>query len=189
VTRRIAAAVVVAAMSAGCGLPTADPPERVPARRVPFGLLNADRAAAPLPARGPVALVYLVERGRLVSVARHVFGANVAAQGVRLVLAGPTSDEARQGITTDVPSQTRLISLDLIGRVATVDLSSEFGAVGGSDQVLAVAQIVWTLTSSPAVDAVGFSINGRPVDVPDGSGSLSATPRRRADFPAQAPRP
>jgi spore germination protein GerM len=73
------------------------------------------------------------------------------------------------------------------GNVATVDVSSEFGTVGGSDQVLAVAQIVYTLTSSRYIDSVRFAINGNPTEVPDGSGSLSGTPRTRKDYPRLAP--
>jgi spore germination protein GerM len=90
-------------------------------------------------------------------------------------------------LTSDVPSGTRLISLDLSGPVATVDLSSPLGTVGGSDQVLAVAQIVYTLTASRYIDSVRFAINGKAIEVPDSSGSLAKTPRGRADYRRLAP--
>jgi len=116
-----------------------------------------------------------------------VFGANVPAEAVRLLLTGPEPAEAAHGLTTDIPSGTRLISLDLTGPVAKVDLSAEFGTVGGSEQVLAVAQIVYTLTASRYIDAVSFAISGKPIEVPDGSGSLSRTPRNRQDYRNLAP--
>jgi spore germination protein GerM len=185
--RWAAATVAAAALAAGCGLPTSGHIERMDPSAVPFGLLRTAPPGTPAPApRGPVTDVYFVQGERLVTAARRVVGENIPAEAVRLLLAGPTTTEAARGLTSDVPAQTRLISLDLSGPVATVDLSSEFGTVGGSDQVLAVAQIVYTLTASRYIDAVRFAINGKPTEVPDGSGSLAGTPRTRRDYPRLA---
>lgn len=185
--RRAVVATVLVAAATGCGLP-GDRVEHIDKGSVPFGLLDtaSPLTASPEP-RGPHTSVYFVSQGRLDVAFRRVIGANVPAEALRLLLDGPTSDESAQGLATDVPTQTRLVSLDLAGRVATVDLSAEFGTVGGSDQVLAVAQIVYTLTESRYIDAVRFSINGRPVEVPDDSGSLSSVPRMRRDYRTVGP--
>lgn len=183
-------AAVVAAMGvvvSACGLPTTQQPERIDPATVPYGLLNIESAEPATPRAGPSTTVYLVRGDRLVAARRRVTGLNVPAEALRVLLKGPTADESAAGFVSDVPSQTRLISLDLNGVVASVDLSTDFGTTGGSQQVLAVAQIVYTLTASKFIDSVVFSLNGRPIETPDGSGSLSTAPRSRDDYRKEAP--
>ncbi len=186
--RTTAAAVVLAGLTAACGVPTDEHLQRIDPSTVPFHLLATAPPGTPAPqASGPVTHVYFVRNDHLVTATRRVVNENIPGQAVRLLVLGPTVQEAAAGLTSDIPAQTKLTSLDVAASVATVDLSPEFGTVGGSDQVLAVAQIVYTLTSSKFIDAVLFAINGKPVEVPDGSGSLSSAPRTRADYRDLAP--
>jgi spore germination protein GerM len=179
---------LVAVGATGCGLPASDHVERIDPRSVPFGLLESASPGTPTPSgHGLATAVFFVSGGRLVAAQRRTVGGNVPASSVRLLLVGPTPAEVAAGVRTDVPSGTRMVSLDVEGPIATVDLSEEFGTVGGSDQVFAVAQIVYTLTASRFIDAVRFAIRGHPIEVPDGSGSLSAVPRTRSDYPQLAP--
>ena len=186
--RRLLALLTVALACGGCGIPASGVPKPIAAASVPFNLLGTEQVGAQPPSLGPATLVYYVRKDRLAPVTRHISGSNVPAASVRMILTGPTSPEANDGLTSDVPARTRLVSLDVTGTVATVDLSKEFGTIGGSDQVLAVAQIVYTVTASRYINAVSFAINGRLVAVPDGSGSLSVSPRGRADYRALSPR-
>lgn len=182
------AVLALSIVCGGCGIPTSGVPKPIAAASVPFTLLGTEPVGAQPPSLGPATLVYYVRQDRLAPVTRHIPGSNVPAASVRMILSGPTASEANDGLASDVPARTRLVSLDVTGRVATVDLSKEFGTIGGSDQVLAVAQIVYTVTASRYIDAVSFAINGRRIEVPDGSGSLSVTPRARVDYRALAPR-
>jgi spore germination protein GerM len=171
-----------------CGLPSDGHIERLEPSSVPFGLLAPAESGSPAPPpRGPSTNVYLVRNDRLATATRTVLGENVPAEAVRLLLDGPLPEEAVRGLTTAVPSGTRLISLDLARGVATIDLSPEFGTLGGSEQVLAVAQLVYTLTASKYINAVRFAINGKAVEVPDGSGSLARAARSREDYRQLAP--
>lgn len=181
-------AAILLLTAVGCGVPVSGHVERMDPRTVPFHLLStsAPTSAAPQ-AHGPATSIYFIAGDRLSIVQRRVVGENVPAEAVRLLLVGPDGQEASAGLTTDIPAQTRLISLDLTGPVATVDLSSEFGTLGGSEQVAAVAQIVYTLTGSRYIDSVRFAINGDLTEVPDGSGSLANAPRSRRDYPHLAP--
>jgi spore germination protein GerM len=175
--------LALALAAGGCGLPAPGDVDRVDPATVPFGLLDTTAPGAPTAApRGPVAQVFFVRDQRLVAIPRRVVGENVPSEAVRLLLEGPTAVEAAAGVTSDVPARTRLISLDLTGHVVTVDFTDEFGTVGGSDQVLAVAQLVYTLTASRYIESVRFAINGKPTEVPNGSGSLSSAPRTRHDY-------
>lgn len=179
---------LAATLLAGCGVPVGGPPTRIDPTTVPFDLLAPSGTAAPEAEAGRAISIYLVDGDRLVPATRHVTGTNVPARSLGVLFLGPTTAEAAQGYRTAIPSLTRLISLDVSDRVATVDLTKQFGSLGGSDQVLAVAQIVFTLTASPRIRAVTFAIGDTPIAVPDGSGSLDTTARTRDDYPQQAPR-
>ena len=187
-TRRWLLLSLLVALLAGCA-PDTGHVHRVAPSSVPFGLMSISRSsgASDVP-RGPTTRVYLLHGGRLKAAVRRIVGANVPAEAMRSLLAGPTESESAAGLDTAIPPETHLLSLDVSTGIATVDLSTEFGALGGDNQTDAVAQIVYTITASPYIDAVRFDINGRPIEVPDGTGSLSATPKRRDDYPALRPR-
>lgn len=185
----VLALLVVVAAAAGCGVPVGSGPTRIDPSTVPYGLLNESGTAAPDELFGRAVPIFLVDGDRLVSVTRHVSGTNVAQHSLGALLLGPTAIEASRGYRTAIPSDVRLISLDYVGdTVASVDLTPAFGAISGSDQVLAVAQIVFTLTASSRIHAVQFAVADKPVAVPDGHGTLDTAPRTRADYRAQAPR-
>ncbi len=70
----------------------------------------------------------------------------------------------------------------LVAGTAEVDLLSAISALAGDEQLLAVAELVCTLTGRPGVGRVSFTLNGAPVDVPRGDGSLTARPVSRDDY-------
>ena len=59
-----------------------------------------------------------------------------------------------------------MLGLSIDNGVATVDLSSEFEAGGGSPSILVrLGQVVYTLTQFPTVESVAFEVEGRPASV------------------------
>lgn len=181
--RRVLSGSALVMVLAGCGLPPSGRVTTVDPTTVPFRLLQSSPpSSATSRPHGPTTQVYLVAHDHLATVPRRVVGQNIPAEAVRSLLNGATTMETTRGLTSDIPTETRLISLDLKGPVATVDLSEQFGTVGGTDQVLAVAQVVYTLTASTYINAVRFAINGKLIEVPNGSGSLAYTPRSRSDY-------
>jgi len=114
----------------------------------------------------------------------------VGAAAMEALLAGPNEDEmaARPAMYTTVPEGTRFLGLTIKDGVATVDLSREFESGGGSAAVLGrLAQVVYTLTQFPTVDAVSFKLDGEPVTVFSGEGVLLDHPVGRADYTDQLP--
>lgn len=183
------AALALMPVLAACGLPSTGQAKTIDPSGVPFGLLSPSPADLASPqAQGRPTAVYFVRDDRLVTALRRVDGENAPAEIVRMLLEGPTREESAANITSDIPEGTRLVSLDVVGSMATVDLSNQFGTAGGSDQVLAVAQMVYTLTTTGQIRTVQFAIDGKVIEVPDGSGSLASTPRSRADYAQVAPR-
>jgi hypothetical protein len=63
-----------------------------------------------------------------------------------------------------------------------------FISIGGGNQLLAVAQVLWTLTEFPGIDGVLFVLDGPLVAVPTDDG-LTDRPVDRADYAAVAPCP
>jgi hypothetical protein len=80
---------------------------------------------------------------------------------MRELIAGPTRAEFNHGFRTYVPTNTRVLSVKVANRVATVDLNERFAF--GSDQaslLARLAQVVRTLTGLQGAKKVQFLMNG-----------------------------
>jgi hypothetical protein len=184
-------AVLVAACSTGATTSPRDLPS--PSAAPPSG-----PAATSAPVNGTVEFnVYFLmhdprELEFLVPVHRAVPQTDdVTAAAIRELLAGPTAGErsgdngGRHGglaqLSTALPDQATLLTVDIQGGIATVDLSGAFGPV--EDVATAVnrqAQIVYTLTQFPTIDGVVFLEEGKPVAVVEGhEGTNSFGPASR----------
>ena len=112
----------------------------------------------------------------------------VATAAVGFLLDGPSDmeDPTRPALVTTIPDGTRLLGITIEDRIATVDLSREFESGGGSASVFGrLAQVVYTLTQFPTVDAVTFKLDGEPVTVFSGEGVVLNHPVGRADYTDQ----
>ncbi|HEY8705234.1 MAG TPA: GerMN domain-containing protein [Gaiellaceae bacterium] len=106
-----------------------------------------------------------------------------ASAAVRGLLAGPTAAERRRGLSSTVPSGSRLLGLTVKDGLATVDLSSRFASGGGSASMNArLAQLVYTLTAVAGVERVNLHLEGRLVRVFSSEGLLLYQPLRRSDY-------
>lgn len=111
----------------------------------------------------------------------------VAQTAIESLLEGPSPAEG-SGLATAIPAGTELLGVAVDDGLARVDLSSSFDDGGGSTAMLArLAQVVFTLTQFPTVDAVEFQIDGEPVDVFSAEGIVIDHPQTRADFEELAP--
>jgi len=193
VTRRrlglLAATLVLALISGACGIPNSSAPQSLSRRDVPFGLLSPS-ASSPRanPSRPQVpTVVYLLQAGHLVP-AVHSVDAPLSLQKVLDALVrGPTDRESTSGLQSAISTQARLTATGVAGGVATVDLGGGFGQIGGREQILAVAQAIFTVTNLPSVTGVIFTDAGQPVDAPAGDGTLTSGPLVRQDFATLAP--
>jgi germination protein M len=105
----------------------------------------------------------------------------VATQAVELLLEGRGGSS--EGVGTAIPDGTRLLGIAIDAGVATVDLSSEFEAGGGSSSMfLRLAQVVYTVTQFPTVYGVRFRLDGEPVEVFSSEGIVLDGPVGRADY-------
>lgn len=125
--------------------------------------------------------------GALVTVRRPVAPGAPDARletALRALLAGPTPDERRRGIVSEIPPGTALRSVRVQGGIAVVDLTSSFARGGGSTSMQArVWQVVYTGTQSRAASGVQILLDGRRVEALGGEGVLIGTPLRRPAAP------
>ena len=104
----------------------------------------------------------------------------VATAAVRELLAGPASDE--RGLLTMIPAGSRLLGITIDGSVATVDLSGAFESGGGSMSMFGrLAQLIYTVTQFPTVDAVRLRLDGQPVESIGGEGVIVGAGLGRTD--------
>ena len=113
---------------------------------------------------------------------------SVARAATELLLGGPTNDERSAGLSTAIPTDTRLRSINLSDGVLTVDLSKEFVAnADGPTMRRRLAQLVFTLTQFENVVSVRVRIDGQPTATFGTSGVTLDVPLDRNDFTAETP--
>ena len=182
-TRRRSAAVAVVAATLvastlGCGVPEE-------------GLVTIDRSEMPASLReesttttapeGPdvaVAAVHWIRGQELVQESVLFESGPDVGRLLALLERGPSEDGA--GATTRSAISGTDAIVDAVQRDDTVVV--ELAEVTGPDQVLAIAQVVMTLTSLPGVDSVRFVRDDETVEVPLPDGQLVRRPLTAADY-------
>lgn len=133
--------------------------------------------------RRAVSVYFLQGEELIVGESREPTTEGVAGEALRELLEGPNDFEQDVGLTSAIPSGTRLIGVDIDDGVARIDLSDEFESGGGSQSMQArVAQVVYTATQFAQVDRVRILIDGEEVDAIGGEGLVVEEPLAREDF-------
>ncbi len=188
----LALATVVLLGAAGCGVSYDSGPHAIPANQIPFHLLSP---ATTTTTRPPAAVsvpvtVYFVgpTRQSLVPSARSVAPPETLTEVLDVLLAGPTTLEAARRVTTALSSNVRVRSATVSGTIATINFNTAFEEISGTAQVLAVAQVVYTVTGQLGTEVgVQFAIDGTPVPVPTATGAEVTGPVHLLDYVALAP--
>lgn len=182
--RRVAAGAGVLVMFlAGCGIATQRQPQAISTRNVPFGLLSPTPSSSGTVApQHTVVEIWVVRHGRLLPLHIRAPLPGRPDQAMRVLLGGLPSADVSRGLGSAIPDGTRLLSFDLVGSVARIDLSPQFAQARSRDQILAVAQLVYTATYGGEATAVSFSIADKPIEVPELDGSLTGRPVSRLTY-------
>jgi len=179
--------VLVAVMAAACGVPKDTGPRLVEPQQVPFDLLapTAGATTTTVPGLTPTRQVsiYLADAdGHLVPVSREVGAPATLSKAITSLLAGPSTDEADR-LHSAITSDTRLLHVrGPVDGLATIDLRCQLLEVTGRQQILALAQVVYTATAFPGCDRVLFQFGGATREVPNGDGTLVSTPLGRLSY-------
>lgn len=180
--RRVLTSVILVGLSlSSCGLRPDPHPRALGADAVPRGVQGRPPQASTGTMR---ILVYFSRDTVLVAVPRAVRSGSDPSTALQSLTAGPSRREQDAGIVSAVSATTfgPQVTVGPDG-VAVVDSpGTEKDSSGRTDEVLAFAQVVLTLTSLPDVQAVSFRREGRPLPVPRGDGTLNADPLTRRDY-------
>jgi spore germination protein GerM len=175
----------LAAVAAGCALPTQGSPSAIPASRVPFNLLDphppTTTTTQPKPSSYVGAKVYFLNakaNNALTPTDRLVSAPAQLPAIITALVSGPSSGESAAGLTTAIPSDVAVLSAaETSPNVVTVNFSTAFGQIAGTATEQAVAQVVTTVVNEIGLGTgVVFEINGTHTSVPIANGSQVAGP-------------
>jgi spore germination protein GerM len=175
--------VVMVLTVASCGVPSQSAAEKIPPDQVPFGLVAAGEVSTTTTdvLNPSAATVYLIRADKLVPVERSSSGLG-AMDRVAVLAEGPTEAESADGFRSAINDEAVVGGVTVTGPLAVVDFTSRFSELPRGDQLLAVAQLVYTLTEIPGVTELSFRLEGRPTAVPRADGSLSDLPVTPSDY-------
>ena len=180
----VMAAALVAACGGSGGGASPTPAVTVTVTETPSASPSATTPPTATPSAMTTLSLYFL-RGEELGVAERRVPSTTkpATAATEALLAGPTEAERAAGLTSAVPSGTRLLGLSIDGTTARVDLSAQFAAGGGSLSMQArVAQVVYTLTQFKTVQSVTFMLEGDAVDALGGEGLILDAGQTRADW-------
>ncbi|MCJ7796672.1 MAG: GerMN domain-containing protein [Thermoleophilia bacterium] len=195
----LAALLVLAALLIGCGSadnvkdggPVSTQPGPAPTVAPGGSTSTSEGQATTTSAPGETIQVtaYFTMNEKVAAAHRQVpYTKEVAKAAMEELLKGPNAQEKEVGMFTTVPADTLLLGIAVNDKIATVDLSKEYESGGGSlSMSLRLAQVVYTLTQFPTIDAVQFKLDGKPVDVFGGEGLILDHPVGRADYEELTP--
>lgn len=122
---------------------------------------------------------------QLVSVPRTITFTNTPlTETLKALLSGPSSTETASEIITNIPNDTKLLSVSIKNGVAYVNFSKEFeyNSYGRESTVAQIKQVVYTVTEFTNVKFVQFMINGQIKTYLGGEGVIINKPLSRNDF-------
>ncbi len=174
-------ALVLLLLLAGCGVDVQDRPESISIPEPP-----TTDAGPTTDSGGEEVTVFFVRGARLEAASRSTARPGVES-ALELLVAGPSRSEVIDGLRTALAPQTLLPEPTGSTRpVITIAVSREFTDVAGGNQLLAVAQVVWTATQVPGIELLRVTADGQPVEVPTDEG-LTDDPVGRSDYRSVAP--
>lgn len=187
---RRAAALVALVLAGACGVPEEEEAVVVRDQDVPFDLLapsttttsTTSTTVPEVPVDRIVEVCLVQSDGGVVPIERTLARRRTLDEVMEALRRGPTADESRFGLSTGLPAPEALGAVSLSGGTAAVALGEAFVQAPAPTQVVAIAQVVCTLTGQPGVGRVQFTYQGQPVQVPLPDGSLAGGSVSRDDY-------
>jgi hypothetical protein len=192
-TRRVIAAVVVAALTLGsgaaCGVPDDDNnASTISPDDVPYGLLGATSSTRPggNESSSSSPRIFWIDADDELVPRRPRLDGQSTEPAVRLLLAalvdGPSGQTRDLGLGSAVGPSISIRLIEQSGRLALIDV--DFGPQEPSaDRLpLAMGQIVLTAVSAPGVDQVQITHDGEQIEVPTPGGALKAGALSASDY-------
>lgn len=182
---RILGSLLAIFVLAGCGIEAEEEPRALRVG-IPEDRLSIDEGTPDPPVEIATSIYLVSDSGQLRPSVRQIGASQQPstrlASALERLIDGPVAREAEDGLRSAVPSTTDVLGVTIDGATAVVDLSSEFASIGGEQEVLAVGQVVLTVTTFPGVRRVLLRLDGRPTDLPLPDGSFAEGPVVLGDY-------
>ena len=183
--RVLAAPVTIAVIVAGglalsaCGIPTQRSASPISTGGTRISLPHTQPTISPCTKSGcvPIDVYFVAASGHLRPAGRVVPRDATLTTIIRSLLSGPTTAEQALGIRTALGAGIQLLSASVTThkKSATLDFNTHFFTLSGTQEVVGVAQVVYTVNSIMPGAGVTFEIDGGPIEVPVESGALATT--------------
>jgi germination protein M len=121
----------------------------------------------------------------LVSVDRNVsYKDTPLTETISSLLKGPSENEKTKEVITNIPHNSKLISVSIKDNTAYVNFSKDFeyNTYGKDATVIQIKQIVYTATEFPNIKSVQILIDGKVIKYLGGEGVMINKPLSRSDF-------
>ncbi|MFM1751160.1 MAG: hypothetical protein RL119_122 [Actinomycetota bacterium] len=102
------------------------------------------------------------------------------------LIAGPSNSEKSQDFGTAIPVGTRVLNLVAAGKRVTLDLSGPLNQLPDEELIIALAQIVYTMSEGFYIREVIIKIDGQNVEWPRQDGTRKSDPLTIFDYPTAA---
>ena len=172
--------LLLTVLVAGCGFPTQGSSSKVVAEEPPSLITEPEGGRPSL----ETVSVWFVGNERLEPGSRRLESPADAGSVLATLLAGPSPSEVERGLRSAIPAAEMLVGVTVSAGRAEVQLASDFLDIPAGDQVLALGQIVFSMTDLRGVGRVRFLIDDEPVVIPLPSGDSSQDSVSRDDFEA-----
>jgi len=177
--RAMLANLAMLAVAPGCGFPTQTSPHPIGGDEQPQTISTDSGGQEPAV---EAITVWFVNQDVLVPIVRRVPLPPDAATAVATDAAGVTPSESARGYRSTIPDPSMIRGAKVSRGTATVQLAAEFLDIPPDDQVLALGQLVFTLTDLRGIGRVRFEIDGDAVVVPLPAGDSTEGSVSRDDF-------
>lgn len=122
--------------------------------------------------------------GRLI--ARTDTNDTLIVELVRSLVAGPTPAEATLGFRTAIPQGTQVLDVSPAAPRVTIDLTGPIAALPERELVVALAQIVYTMSEGFVAREIIIKVDGQSMRWPREDGSFTEEPLTIFDYPTAA---
>ncbi len=132
----------------------------------------------------PSVKAYFFKNEKLLAVERRLDPAKPQLpQAIEALLAGPTTEESRAGITTGLPPGVKLRLTKTDRSLAIIDLDRSLENYGGGSTKIEgiIAQLVYTATEVPGIEQAWIWVEGQRDIVLGGEGLVLDRPLGRQD--------
>lgn len=188
-THRVLGAIVCAGLAvAGCSIPQEGSVQSIDPVKIPYDLnvtttsttlspLSAPSTSSPSNGDGAPSVesvsLFFIAGSQVVPISRLLLSPATPGQVLASLVEGLPPGDVAAGLRTAVPDASTF-EITVERGMARIDLPPALtSAIPGSEQRLAIAQIVLTLTRRAGIGQVMFTSGDRPQSVPRGRGDLT----------------